>query len=97
MQLFQRAVGIEKVIFLLVFFFYHYNLKSKKRKKKHAQKCSRKACFENGTTCMASEHAQMGAGLGGKATLNLAAPFHSVIMRLMYPATYVTILPHDLL
>jgi len=45
----------------------------------------------------AIEHAQMGAGLVRKATLNLAPPFHSLIMRLMHPATYVTIVARDLL
>lgn len=38
-----------------------------------------------------------GAGLGRKAILNLAPPFHSLITRLIHPVTYVTILPHDLL
>lgn len=45
----------------------------------------------------ATEHAQTGAGLGRKARLNLAPPFHSLIMRLILPVTYVTILPYDLL
>lgn len=38
-----------------------------------------------------------GAGFGRKARLNLAPPFHSLIMRLIHPVTYVTILPYDLL
>lgn len=38
-----------------------------------------------------------GAGLGREARLNLAPPFQSLIMRLIYPVTYVTILPYDLL
>lgn len=38
-----------------------------------------------------------GPGLGRKARLNLAPPFHSLIMRLIHPVTYVTILPYDLL
>lgn len=37
------------------------------------------------------------AGLGRKARLNLAPPFHSLITRLIHPVTYVTILPYDLL
>lgn len=38
-----------------------------------------------------------GAGLGRKARLNLAPPFHSLITRLIYPVTYVAMLPYDLL
>ena len=38
-----------------------------------------------------------GAGLGRKARLNLAPPFHSLITRLIHAVTYVTILPYDLL
>lgn len=37
------------------------------------------------------------AGLGREARLNLALPFQSLIMRLIYPVTRVTILPYDLL
>lgn len=40
---------------------------------------------------------EAGAGLGRKARLNLAPPFHSLIMRLIHPVTNVTILPRDLL
>lgn len=39
----------------------------------------------------------MGAGLGRKARLNLAPPFHPLITRLIYPVTCVTIRAHDLL
>lgn len=46
----------------------------------------------------ATEHAQIGgAGSDRKARLNLAPPFHSLIMRLIHPVTYATILPCDLL
>lgn len=38
-----------------------------------------------------------GAGLVREARLNLAPPFQCLIMRLIYPVTYVTILPYDLL
>lgn len=38
-----------------------------------------------------------GAGSNRKARLNLAPPFHSLIMRLIHPVTYATILPYDLL
>lgn len=38
-----------------------------------------------------------GAGLVREARLNLAPPFQSLIMRLIYPVTFVTILPYDLL
>ncbi len=37
------------------------------------------------------------AGLGRKARLNLAPPFHFLIRRLIHPVTYVTILTYDLL
>lgn len=40
---------------------------------------------------------RLGAGLGRKARLNLAPPFHSLITRLIHPVTYVTMLPYDLL
>lgn len=36
-------------------------------------------------------------GLGRKARLNLAAPFHSLIIRLIHPVTHFTIQPYDLL
>ena len=39
----------------------------------------------------------LAAGLGRKARLNLAPPFHSLIRRLIHPVTRVTIRAYDLL